>query len=328
MVLAGAQWLQVPSWELATAWEIDSYSDYLVGFIQELISQTVPYKTPSTHAQSWWTLEVSKAVTTERRTHRQWSLNRTEQNWDNYIAASKAKRQRIASAKQAFWRKSVHEAAVSSGGIWKIAKWARTKSHLPPEPPKMPELQWKRRCYSTVQGKAQALSERFYPVTEADLEDITDKEFQEDLYGHALEMDQLVTSAEVQAILRKIKPDKCPGTDEIPNRFLQAMGEPLARALQALITAVLKVNYYPERFRAARTIVLRKLSKPDYSDPGAWRPIALLSTIGKVIETLAARRLSDLAEQEGLLPDSQIGNRRNRSTETALELLVEQIHTV
>jgi hypothetical protein len=133
----------------------------------------------------------------------------------------------------------------------------------------MPELQWKRRSYSTVQGKAQALSERFYPVTEADLEDITDREFQEDLYGPALEMDQLVTSAEVQAIVRKIKPDKCPGTDEIPNRFLQAMGEPLVRALQALITAVLKVNHYPERFWAARTIVLRKPSKPDYSDPRA-----------------------------------------------------------
>jgi hypothetical protein len=141
-------------------------------------------------------------------------------------------------------------------------------------------------------------------------------------------MDQIVTSAEVQAIVRKIKPDKCPGTDEIPNRFLQAMGVPLVRALQALITAVFKVNYFPERFRAARTIVLRKPSKPDYSDPGAWRPIALLSTLGKVIETLAARRLSDLAEQEGLLPDSQMGNRRNRSTETALDLLVEQIHTV
>jgi len=63
-------------------------------------------------------------------------------------------------------------------------------------------------------------------------------------------------------------------------------------------------------------------------NPGAWRPIALLSTIGKVIETLAARRLSTLAEQEGLLPDNQMGNRTNRSTETALELLVEQIHTV
>jgi hypothetical protein len=117
MALAGARWLQVPSWDLTTAWEIDSYSDYLVGFIQELISQTVPYKTPSTHAQAWWTPEVSKAINTERRAHRQWSLNRTEHNWNDYVVASKAKRQQIASAKQAFWRKSVHEAAVSSEGI-------------------------------------------------------------------------------------------------------------------------------------------------------------------------------------------------------------------
>jgi hypothetical protein len=117
MALAGARWLQVPSWDLTTAWEIDSYSDYLVGFIQELISQTVPYKTPSTHAQAWWTPEVSKAINTERRAHRQWSLNRTEHNWNDYVVASKAKRQQIASAKQAFWRKSVHEAAVSLEGI-------------------------------------------------------------------------------------------------------------------------------------------------------------------------------------------------------------------
>ena len=36
----------------------------------------------------------------------------------------------------------------------------------------------------------------------------------------------------------------------------------------------------------------------------------------------------DLAEKEGLLPDCQMGNCMNRSTETALELLVEQVHTV
>ena len=73
----------------------------------------------------------------------------------------------------------------------------------------------------------------------------------------------------------------------------------------------------------AYTIVLYKPSKLDYSNLGAWRPIALLSTLGKVIETLAAHRLSSLAERQGLLPDNQMGNCTNRSIETALELLVE-----
>ena len=41
-----------------------------------------------------------------------------------------------------------------------------------------------------------------------------------------------------------------------------------------------------------------------------------------------ARRLGELAEQHQLLLDTQMGNRKNRSTETALELLIEQIHTI
>ena len=41
-----------------------------------------------------------------------------------------------------------------------------------------------------------------------------------------------------------------------------------------------------------------------------------------------AQRLSSLAEQHRLLLDSQMGNRKDRSTEAALELLLEQIHTV
>jgi hypothetical protein len=53
-----------------------------------------------------------------------------------------------------------------------------------------------------------------------------------------------------------------------------------------------------------------------------------LSTIGKLIETLLAHRLGALAEREGLLLDTQMGNWRNRSTDTALDLLLEQIHTV
>jgi len=41
----------MPSQELANAQAIDQYTDYLVGFIQNLIKQTVPYKSPSTQVK-------------------------------------------------------------------------------------------------------------------------------------------------------------------------------------------------------------------------------------------------------------------------------------
>ena len=43
---------------------------------------------------------------------------------------------------------------------------------------------------------------------------------------------------------------------------------------------------------------------------------------------MVAQWLSDFVEQHKLLLDTQMGNRWNQSTEIALELLIEQIHTI
>lgn len=48
----------------------------------------------------------------------------------------------------------------------------------------------------------------------------------------------------------------------------------------------------------------------------------LLNTLGKALETDFAHGSSDLAEANNLLPEQQIGAPRERSTETALEVLV------
>ncbi len=75
-------------------------------------------------------------------------------------------------------------------------------------------------------------------------------------------------------------------------------------------------------------MTLKKPGKETYTKAGSWRPIALLSVIGKVIEKVIARRISGLAEEHGLLPDTQIGARKGRFIKTTLELLTKQIHIV
>jgi retron-type reverse transcriptase len=106
------------------------------------------------------------------------------------------------------------------------------------------------------------------------------------------------------------------------------MGTKMAEAIARLALACWELGHYPQQFKEAHTIILRKPEKPKYSDLGAWRPIALLSTIGKVIETLIAKRIGKAAEDNHLLPDTQMGARAGRSTETALELLTRQVHTI
>jgi hypothetical protein len=54
----------------------------------------------------------------------------------------------------------------------------------------------------------------------------------------------------------------------------------------------------------------------------------MLIVLGKVLESIVATRLRDLAENNGLLPESQYGARPNRSTETALFQITERIKVI
>lgn len=158
----------------------------------------------------------------------------------------------------------------------------------------MPELQWQGRQASTVSEKAEALRARFYPSRPADLTDLQGNDFSrpvgeiitDNLTQHNL--CQTITAEEVYRTLRRVKPDKCPGKDEILNRFLKAMGDPFIQALTELINACWRMEYFPGQLKQARIIVLKKPGKSDYSEPGAWRPIDLLNNIEKVMEPLMA----------------------------------------
>ena len=71
--------------------------------------------------------------------------------------------------------------------------------------------------------------------------------------------------------------------------------------------------------------MLRKPSKPDYSDPKAYRVISLLNCLGKVSERILAQRLGYLAETTSLLHPSQIGGRKKKSAIDAALLLANEV---
>jgi hypothetical protein len=75
-------------------------------------------------------------------------------------------------------------------------------------------------------------------------------------------------------------------------------------------------------------VVLRKPGKDNYTTPKVYRPIALLNTIGKVIDAIIARRLSYLVKRYYVLPKMYMGGRKLRSTEHTLHMVVERIYEV
>jgi hypothetical protein len=82
----------------------------------------------------------------------------------------------------------------------------------------------------------------------------------------------------------------------------------------------------PTQWRNAKIIPLEKPNKGDYTAAKAWRLISLLSTLGKVLESVVAERISYAVETFGLLLTNHFGARKKRSTEQALLLLQEHIY--
>jgi len=134
-----------------------------------------------------------------------------------------------------------------------------------------------------------------------------------------------ISEIEIYRSLRAAKGTTAPGEDGLPTLIWKRLWKYLGNIITRIFTSSIELGYHPRRWRSARIIVLRKPGKPDYSLPGAYRPISLLNTLGKLLEAVMARRLSFFAEHYGLLPDTQFGGRPGRTTEQALIMLANAI---
>ena len=71
--------------------------------------------------------------------------------------------------------------------------------------------------------------------------------------------------------------------------------------------------------------MINKPQKPDYTVPKAYRPIALVNTIAKLLSTIVAEDIVHLTEVHQLLPAHHFGGRPGRTTTNSLHVLVNTV---
>ncbi len=159
-------------------------------------------------------------------------------------------------------------------------------------PPSIPPLTTPQGKATTPEVKCEALKSRFFPpILPADLSDIPDFQYPAEKFSSPN-----ITQEEIASDLSNAHPHKAPGPDELLMFFPKLLGKPLLQFLQSLFQACLHCSYHPVHFKKSSTDVLRKPGKGDYSVPAAWRPIALLNSLGKVLEAVVAGRSTALTE--------------------------------
>jgi ribonuclease HI len=130
-----------------------------------------------------------------------------------------------------------------------------------------------------------------------------------------------LTISEVQAGIDRIRPKKAPGIDGIANELLKLFSSDIAPPLTDTFNQALAEGSFPSPWKCAVTAIIRKGGKDNYTDANSYRPIALLSSLGKLFELLIARRLTRWAEENEILADGHLGGRKGAGTEDAMVLL-------
>ena len=314
--------LQMP---LDSPAHLDQGAVFLQDTIQQCIQNHIPYAKPSLYAKMLWTQECSEATQKARQARRQWKETHLDQDYKAYITANQHKKRQIRRDTRRIWRETVAAATANPKQIWKLAKWARERAGKPSQLPQFPALKDSSGTLQTTgKGKADVLAQHFFPApVTANLSDIPGHTYPEEL-PIPCEVDE----AEIHAILKWLPPDKAPGPDRIPNRFLKECSQQLAPFLAHFFTKCIQASYHPQTFKESNTVVLKKPQKPDYTSPKAYRPIALLNTMAKLLEAVIAKKMSAVTEEQLLLPDTQMGARPKRSTISALEYITEQVQTI
>lgn len=104
-----------------------------------------------------------------------------------------------------------------------------------------------------------------------------------------------------------------PGNDEIPASILKIAWPVLKDRIIRLFQRCYDLGTHPTVFKHAEVVILPKSGRRDRSSPKSYRPIALLSCLGKGLERLLARRVSYFAQRLKILAPNQCGAVQNRS---------------
>ena len=129
---------------------------------------------------------------------------------------------------------------------------------------------------------------------------------------------------EIEAAIRQLKCKKAPGPDGVTNDMIKHLGPAAKKTLLELFNESWKNGTVPALWKKATIIPIHKKGK-DKKDPNSYRPISLLSCLGKVLERVINRRLISFLEERKILSPTQTGYRKHRSTEDQLALIAQEI---
>ncbi|KAH7471411.1 hypothetical protein FOMA001_g13259 [Fusarium oxysporum f. sp. matthiolae] len=248
----------------------------------------------------WWTEECACAAAAFRAIRRSYPCGF---NQDVQIAKRDFHRV-VRRAKRQYWRNLIDNFS-SSNAVFKAVRWLKSPGAFQPPP-----LQVDNVVYETQMDKANAL--RQATLERRTAEDDIANAWTPVSPSRLIPFSPRVSLDEAQCATIQTG-NTSPGSDNITVNLLQAVWHIIGTHVRRLFERCLSAGHHPKPFKKAEVVMIAKPGRRDLTEPRAWRPISLLSCLGKGLERLIARRLAWAAVYYSVLHPQQAGALPKRS---------------
>ena len=231
------------------------------------------------------------ALTAERnRARRRWQKSRHITDLEYFRQLNGLVSDRISNHVSRQWQNTLENLTYERDSVWKIARClTREKTQIPPP-------HHNRTIATTDKQKADALADALQetltpnatpscPQFTAETEEET-RDYK-DLATH--NKIRKTCPSEIKWLIKHLPKRKAPGPDGIPTVVLSNLPEDAIKLLSNIFNYALENGYYPDRWKSAIVAHFPKKGK-DLSNPQNYRPISLLSVVGKLLEKVILKR--------------------------------------
>lgn len=284
-----------------SAEELEHYTNALVEAVTMVrqACDTVTLSGPP--GAPWWTREVKAA-------HRDFRTRRDKESRQKFDGA-------VRKAKKEFWKGWISDANTPKKA-YELAGWGRQRQQ-PGEPPPLVTADGR-----MVASPAEKAAEHLRVLLEKASTQVYP--FEEGPQRAGIEVAAEVTERDAANALLQAA-STTPGDDGVTTAVIKAGWGALAQPITALYKASIQLRYYPKAFKAARVVIIPKPGKRDLTDPGSYRPISLLSCLGKGLERILAKRMAFHAIRDRVLVRTQAGALPKRSAVDLVASLIADV---
>ena len=303
-------------WDSIKCEDVNQYATNFTNILINLAKESIPNKKVRIRPQDlpWINSLVRKLMRKRNRLYKKYKLDKTIERYDAYKEVRNDVTALLRKLKKEYFTSLAEKLKISnlsSSDYWKTLKSfikPTTNSSIPPI--------FDEGSYISDSNKKAKLLNDFF-VNQIILDD-TGATLPTLLLPDREPLNNItITNDEVRSVLQTLKLGKSSGPDNINNRILKELANPISKPLCDLSNLSLSRGIFPDSWKQANVSPLYK--KDDPSLVSNFRPISLLSTLGKTMEKIVHKHIFNYFKDNNIITCLQSGFIPGDSTVNQLE---------